>query len=433
MIVTDFGTVGNGIQNDTAAIQRAIDSSPGSIVFPPGRYLTGTLRLRDNLTIVLMNGAALIASPDLNDYVEDHRVNPASGLRHYLFEGRNISNFTLCGDGEIRGNGPAYWDIHPDPNVKMKLARPQRIVLVHLVDCHNVSIRNIAIHDAPAYTIWLLGCRDVTINGVRVRNQRFGPNTDVLDIDCCANVAISNCNIEAGDDCIAIKSDTARLGRNAVCENICVSNCILSSTTTGVRIGYEGDGVIRNCVFNNLTIHDTRTGLDILSLVPECAFTRIARGTPVENIIFSNIVMRDVRRAIHVWAGMSYTGIPYGGYVKGITFSNIRASSVRETVFIGSVGRNTCVSDILLRDIYLEHITNDYTGDGKIADYPVNCWGTGNLPWSLNLRKIDNLKLENVNISRGKNLPAEYGRFNWTYITNGSMNGISMDNSGKMK
>jgi polygalacturonase len=432
MIISKFGTVGDGLTNDSVAIQKAIDSGCGKIIFPPGRYLTGTLKLCDNLTIELMNGATIIASPDINDYNEDRSVNLASGLRHYLFEGRNIKNFTLQGNGEIQGNGHAYWEKHPLPEVKMMKAKPHRPALIHLIDCENVTIKDISIYEAPAYTIWLLGCRDVKIDGILVRNPRYGPNTDILDIDCCRNVMISNCNLEAGDDCIALKSDAARLGRKAPCENITVNNCILSSTTTAVRIGYEADEPIRNCVFSNLVIHNTRTGLDVLSLLPECAFTRIEKGTPIENIVFSNIVMQDVRRAIHVWAGGNETEQPYDAYVRGLSFCNIRATT-RGTSFIGSVGATTCVSEILLRDIYIEQVAHEYDGSDDVVDYPANCWGVGNLPWSITLRKIDNIKLENVNIKRTGNLSKEYGLFKWSDIQNGTLNGTSLNKSGDKK
>ncbi|MBP5638265.1 MAG: glycoside hydrolase family 28 protein, partial [Victivallales bacterium] len=45
--VKDFGAVGDGIANDTAAIQRALDAG-GAVYVPGGTYRTGTLYLRSN-------------------------------------------------------------------------------------------------------------------------------------------------------------------------------------------------------------------------------------------------------------------------------------------------------------------------------------------------------------------------------------------------
>ena len=430
-----FGAVGDGETNDNAAIQKAVDkvagTGAGTVVFPPGRYLTGTIKLCDNLTIELMKGATVVASPNITDYDEDRGVNLASGLRRYLFEGRGIKNFTLCGEGEIHGNGPAYWDEHPSPQARVKLAKKHRPVMLYLIDCERIQIKDISIYDAPAYTIWLLGCREVKIDGLFVRNPRFGPNTDILDIDCCRGVMITNCDLEAGDDCIALKSDAARVGRRIPCENVVVSNCILSSATTGVRIGWEADEPIRDCVFSGLVIHNTRTALDLLSLVPECSFKTIDKGTPIENIVFSDIVMRDVRRAIHVWAGGSQPNREYDAFVRGVSFSNIRAKT-RGSVFIGSVGDATCVSDIMLRDVFIEQIADEYDGDDEIVDTPTNCWGSGHLPHSINLRKIDGLRLDGVRVERSQNLSKEYASFNWSEISDGSVDGKRMNETGKV-
>lgn len=53
--VTDFGAVGDGVTNDTAAIQAAIDSS-NAVIFPTGVYLISS-------NITLKSGARLIGQP----------------------------------------------------------------------------------------------------------------------------------------------------------------------------------------------------------------------------------------------------------------------------------------------------------------------------------------------------------------------------------
>ena len=124
-----------------------------------------------------------------------------------------------------------------------------------------------------------------------------------FDIDCSCNVVISDCNIKSGDDCIALKSDIKRLGENKECKNIVVNNCILCSSTCAIRVGYEGDGVIKNCTFSNLVIYDTGKGIDIISILPDLAipFTEISLGAKISNLMFSNIVMENVKQAIYIW------------------------------------------------------------------------------------------------------------------------------------
>ena len=51
--VKDFGAIGNGIANDTAAVQRAIDAG-GMVYFPAGTYLCGTLFLIQDFHICIL-------------------------------------------------------------------------------------------------------------------------------------------------------------------------------------------------------------------------------------------------------------------------------------------------------------------------------------------------------------------------------------------
>ena len=89
--VRDHGARGDGKANDTAAIQAAIDAAPGGVVvFPPGEYVSGTLRLRDHLTLRLSAGATLIASPD------DTAFDPHEKLEYETFADRETSDFTFA-------------------------------------------------------------------------------------------------------------------------------------------------------------------------------------------------------------------------------------------------------------------------------------------------------------------------------------------------
>lgn len=73
--VTGFGAVGNGEALDTGAIQAAIDACAaaggGTVVLPPGRFCSGTLRLCSHLRLQLEAGSVLQASDDLANYETD--------------------------------------------------------------------------------------------------------------------------------------------------------------------------------------------------------------------------------------------------------------------------------------------------------------------------------------------------------------------------
>lgn len=416
--IRSFGAKGNGRDMDSGAIQAAFDaaaaSGGGTVLVPPGTYRAVNLELRDNLTIRLAAGATIQGSEDIADYVEDKDVNPLS-LQHYMISGRNVSNVTIEGDGILDGSGESFWEEELCNGV-VRTPKEKRPVMLYCVDCRNVTIRNIRIENAAVYTVWLLGCEDVRIDGVVIRNDYKGPNTDALDIDCCRNVIISNCDIIAGDDCLAIKSDIYRLGRNMPCENIAVSNCLFSSSTCAVRIGYEGDGVIRDCLICNMIFYKCAKGVAMQSLIPDMSteFTKIEQGTIIENISFQNIIMRDVDRAFFIWTGNEAGKNGYRGSVRNINISDIQGTVNKES-YIGGV------DDYYISGLRLLNIRLSQTGDlsGIHGEIP-GVWGHSGFPHAtLALRYIDDVRINDLEIS-GENPLA------WKYLRNGFHDGVRM-------
>lgn len=168
------------------------------------------------------------------------------------------------------------------------------VQLVAFVNCHNVTIEGVTFRDAPGWTIWPLGCDGVRITGIKIHNDPLAPNSDGIDIDTCRNVIISDCLIEAGDDCISCKSDKSKKPVLTACEYVTVTNCILKTTCCALRIGYEGDHPIRHCRFGNLVIKGTRTGISILAPLKP-AFC-IEHGPAIEDISFSDMIHRWLLR-----------------------------------------------------------------------------------------------------------------------------------------
>ena len=69
--ITDYGAKGDGITLDTKAIQSAINDAAengGRVVIPGGKYLSGTIFMRSNVTIDLTEGAVLLGSTNIEDY-----------------------------------------------------------------------------------------------------------------------------------------------------------------------------------------------------------------------------------------------------------------------------------------------------------------------------------------------------------------------------
>lgn len=404
--VRDFNACGDGKTLDTAAVQKAIDYGAErgeKVVLPSGVYRCGTLFLRSNLHLELAEGAVLKGSGDIADYIRDTRVN-ARTLRFYFLWGKNIENVRISGTGTIDGSGRSFWEdiyfsgrvddgtISCDPQeydvLKPKSARP---CVIYCENCRNLEFTGFTIVNSPSYTVWCLGCSKGVIEKLTVRNPRNGPNTDVMDIDCSQDFIIRKCDLAAGDDCIALKSDVSRLGRYAACEKITVEDCRLESATCAIRIGYEGDGPIRNCVFRDLEIINTRQGIDILSVAPgKGPSTEIITGTPVNNIRFENITMRNTAIAIFIWAGNLEGTTTYAAAIHDLTFRNIDAETL-DGSYIGSR------SGSLIRNLRFENFKMTVARElheETNADFLPSHWGGRDFGAALWLRGVDDVAFD---------------------------------------
>src|SRR6266446_2421465 len=135
---TVFDPTAYGAKGDGDAIQKAIDvcaqAGGGTVYLASGKYLTGTIVLKSDVTLHLSAGATLSGSRQITDYSTNH-----------LIYAENAENIAIEGDGTIDGNGDAFWE----SNFKAKEPRPSP--LIELIGCHNVHIRDVRIRNQPGW------------------------------------------------------------------------------------------------------------------------------------------------------------------------------------------------------------------------------------------------------------------------------------------
>ncbi len=448
--ITETGAKGDGVFDNTGAIRKAVDiikdAGGGRIIIPPGIYLAGTVDLCSHLELHLESGAVLKAIPDIAAFPRDSNPN-AKTLNHYFLRINKAEDIVISGSGTIDGSGPSFWhreyynpelppladtEDAPDkvevPVFLYNVLKPQddRVAVIYATDSREITIRDIKIKDASAFTVWLIGCEEITIHNIHVHNRRSGPNTDVLDIDCSRRVRISDCSISAGDDCIALKSDPHRTGTPFACEDITVTNCVLSSSTCAIRIGYEGDAPIRDCVFTNLVLTDCRHGIDMVSIAPVCPTLTIEHGTPIERIIFSNIVMRNAGQAIFVWAGNEYPRDTYAGFIRDIRFSGICADCV-STSWIGSAIPGA-IRDISFEDVKIT--TAEWLAAAAEPD-PLaipSHWGG---PWKAGALILNGISAFNASRFRCQVTNTGTPAIRWANMKDSEINGSRIPESGE--
>lgn len=283
--IRDYGARGDGVTLDTRALQDAIDAGAGTVFVPPGKYLSGAIFLRSDVTLHLEPGAALLGSENVKDYpvVVARWEGVTRETYAPLIGGTGLQNIAITGRGTVDGQGAVWWQRHREKT--LAYPRPR---LISFDGCTNILIEGVTLVNSPAWTINPVRCENVTVDKITIRNPADSPNTDGINPDSSRNVHISNCHVDVGDDCITIKSGTENelADRQSPCENITVTNCTMVHGHGGVVIGSEMSGGVRNVVISNCIFLGTDRGIRLKS--------RRGRGGEVEDIRVSNIVMQGV-------------------------------------------------------------------------------------------------------------------------------------------
>ena len=303
--VVDYGAVGGGKTLCTKAIQKAVDACAaaggGTVHFPAGKFLSGAIFLKSNVTLHIGEGATLLASTNFEDFppfTPHWRIQSDDTKRSSLITGIDLENIAVTGRGTLNGQGKPWWDALRSDNKKKegqkKILNYGRPRVINLYRCRNVLLQGVTIIDSPSWTVHPVGCENLVVDGISIINPESGPNTDGVNPESCRNVRISNCFIDTGDDCITLKSGRDEEGRlkGRPTENVTITNCVMYKGHGAVVIGSEMSGGIRNVTANNIVCVGTDRAVRIKS-------TR-GRGGVVENIRFSNFVVENVREPIYI-------------------------------------------------------------------------------------------------------------------------------------
>jgi polygalacturonase len=301
--VRTYGATGDGKTIDSPAINKAIEAAAaaggGTVIFPPGTYMSFSIRLKSKVNLRLDQGATIIAADSPKpaettgymggtyDAAEPRTAWDAYqdyGHNHWhnsLLWGEGISDISITGPGLIWGKGLSFGSGPGRPPVSAGATGvgfgPERpttaatgggqaaVAGAAAATARPAGPRNRG--DYPMYqaeqagvgnkTIALKNCRNVIfrdfsilkgghfgllmtgVDNLTIDNLKIDTDRDGMDIDCCRNVRVSNCTVNSPwDDGICPKSSFA-LGYNRATENVTITNCYV---TGAYRLGTVLDG-----------------------------------------------------------------------------------------------------------------------------------------------------------------------------------------------
>lgn len=425
--VISFGAVPDGTTLNTKAIQSAIDKAHedggGRVVFPPGRFLSGSIVLKSGVELHLEKKAVLLGSTNPDDYI---RINRWKGL--VMADG--VENIGISGKGTLDGQGAelalnidslfyiGQLDSSKYIFPEMRPMAPLRPQIIEFMDCKHISVTGVTLRNASSWVQTYDICDYLTIDNIRVESDAYW-NNDGMDISDCRYVRITNCDINASDDGICLKSYSYTRDFTQFCDSIYIADCTVRSSASAIKFGSASYGGFKNVVVENIKVYDTFRSAIALEIVD---------GGTLENVVVDNIKATNTGNAIFIRLGEKPNGFP-AGKLRNIVIKNIKVTvpfdrpdsdyEIRgpelpffHNIFPSSI---TGIPGHPVENVTLENIEIIYPGRGNkaFANLPLSRLNEvpeqegkypefsmfGELPaWGFYVRHMDGLTMKNIKI-----------------------------------
>ena len=407
--VRDYGARGNGRHLDSPAIQRAIDAcrqaGGGTVVVPAGTYLSATIELKDHVNLHLEKDALILGTTDYKAYKNLDPFTEGLGIEvgWALLVAVDAHDVSLTGEGTIDGQGSALKARHIAEDDRPEKDRwGLRPFLLRWVRCEGVTVRDVTLKYAGAWTSHYFQCRDVSIENVTIRSVGVAHN-DGINIDGCQHVRISRCDIVSGDDALCFKTTSSRMG----CSDIVVSDMRLKSNQAGIKMGTESMAPFEDIRISRCHIYETRNGGIKLFSVD---------GAHLRNVEISDITMDEVRTPmlfrlgarLSVFRKHEDTQQPVGSF-ENVLIRNVQAVAADEAqldppsgiLITGIPGHY--ITGLTLEDVHIRLLGTGTEADAcvqvpeAVDEYPeVKTFGPKIPAYGVWARHVRGLKLKNV-------------------------------------
>ncbi len=302
--VRRFGAVGDGVHDDTAAIQAAINCCPkkGRVLIPAGTYHVLPLFIKSHIRIELAAGATLRLETDRSkfpilpgiiqstDETKDLNLGSWEGNPLDMFaamiSGYKAEDVVIYGQGLLDGQGDQgdWWK-----NVKIRRGawRPRMLFINH---CKNVTVQGLTFRNSPAWNLQPYFSKHLKFLNITVNAPADSPNTDGFDPESCRDILLAGAHFSLGDDCIAIKAGKLYMGSTyqTPTTDMEVAHCLMENGHGGMTVGSEMAGGVQHIHVHDCLMRNTDRGLRVK--------TRRGRGQDgvIDDIVFDHVVMERV-------------------------------------------------------------------------------------------------------------------------------------------
>jgi len=414
--IVKYGAVGDGKKLNTIAIQKALDdcgnSGGGKVIIPKGSFMTGTIHIKSNTHLLVEEGAEILGSPNKVDYPYqppyNTRYRDIKNTHRALVCASGQKNIMVSGQGTINGNArsDSKGDFQDTGN---NVYRP---TLFWMEDCTDIIVKEVTFRQSLMWTSVYESCKHLWIDKVRITENYFY-NADGIDILDCEDFLIENCDINADDDGICLKS-----GASYGCNRGVVRNNRVRSLCNAIKMGTGSGGGFRNILIENCEVWQT-----VISGIA----LQIVDGGIMENIIVRNITMKGVGTPVNIRLGdrnRGYAGqkTVQTGIIRNVYLGNITATvneierynepERQHHPYLPYTSSLTGIPGHYIEDVTIENVTVTILGgfpvrkaeeslrpiDEKSNKYPENRM-FGVLPsHGFYLRHIRGIKMSNINI-----------------------------------
>ncbi|MBD0284934.1 MAG: glycoside hydrolase [Flavisolibacter sp.] len=418
-----FGIYSDGVTLNTRSIQFAIDyihqQGGGRLVFDVGRFLTGSVHLKSNVTLHLLEGAVLLGVTNPPDY--ERKGLTALVLSH------DQQNIAITGKGVIDGQGRQVArnivafvhkglikDLFRNDRPEVEI----RPMLIYFRSCQNIFISGVTLRNAAAWVQTYDQCKNLRVDSITVDSRAFW-NNDGIDIVDCDSVSVTNSYIDSDDDGVCLKSHDS----TKVCQNILIRNCTIRSSANGIKFGTASLGGFRNIRLINNKVFDTYRSAIALEAVD---------GGFLENVEADSLQVLNTGHAVFLRIGERISGKK--GRLENIRISNVSAEIAGSKPDAGyeyegpieDLPRNISPPVIiaglpgtLITNVSFHHIELKHPGGGnplftkillneldkvpeKPAAYPEFSMFRELPAWGIYIRHASDIKFSDLNLSCGK-------------------------------